>query len=72
MTSTKRHHPFWPLAGTWLPSTKKQIVIHRNYKHLKKASNFAKEFSRLDENFFPEISEFTERIDASRHSTGQL
>lgn len=39
---------------------------------LEKGLNFAKEFARLDENFLPEISEFTERIDASRHSTGQL
>ena len=62
------------LAACWNLAT----VYEKTNRHsqklqaLEKGLNFAKEFSRLDENFFPEISEFTERIDASRHSTGQL
>ena len=62
------------LAACWNLAT----VYEKTNRHsqklqaLEKGLNFAKEFSRLDENFLPEISEFTERIDASRHSTGQL
>ena len=62
------------LAACWNLAT----VYEKTNRHsqklqaLEKGLNFAKEFARLDENFLPEISEFTEQIDASRHSTGQL
>ena len=39
---------------------------------LEKGLKIAEEFARLDENFLSEVSEFTERINAARHSTGQL
>lgn len=58
----------WNLATVYEKTNRHSLKLQA----LEKGLNFAKEFARLDENFLPEISEFTERIDASRHSTGQL
>ena len=59
---------YWNLATVYEKTNRHSQKLQT----LEKGLNFAKEFSRLDENFLPEISEFTERIDASPHSTGQL
>lgn len=62
------------LAACWNSATiyGKMNRYSQELQVLEKGLKFAKEFAHLDENFLAEVSEFTERIEAARHSTGQL